>query len=277
MSSKICPKCGTANSADMAFCTNCGQSLSQSAPRTDEPPPTVFMNQPAVTNPNQPAMPPNVASMPPQPPKKGGKGWIYGLAGCLGLLLISGIGLAIVIALGIGGGVFDDSNTVSVSTSPTPAANKERKNSTPAEKPLTSGDTSGSLVKILESKKTVGAFNQIELNNVVTKDYFPEATGAAQATYKNNSEYVYLTVGQFESFEAAKKNFEDQLNGVKSGDGKVTYRDTASDGTVSAIYETKYEGSKLYFAEYCNTNKYCNRIHSANREALRSFIDDYAQ
>ncbi|HSK74579.1 MAG TPA: zinc ribbon domain-containing protein [Pyrinomonadaceae bacterium] len=290
MNNKICPKCGTANPADMSFCINCGQNLSAggNAPaRPDEPPPTVFMNQPKMTDPNNPMMPPNVGAIPPQPPaKKGGKGWIYALAGCFGLLLLSGVGLGILVLLGIGGGFFAASNNSSYpSPSPTPLSNTNRKNdstvvrkndSTPETTPPTNddgGDTSEYLVKILETRKSVGGFKQTDVKTVVTKDYFPQGIGAAQAAYQKGSNYVFLTIGQFVSVEEAKENFEGQLDGVKENGGKVTPLEPGADGTVSAIYER----GGFYFAEYCNTNKFCNRIHSENREALRSFISDYAK
>jgi hypothetical protein len=290
MNNKICPKCGTANPADMSFCINCGQNLSAggSTPaRLDEPPPTVFMNQPKVTDPNNPMLPPNVGAIPPQPPsKKGGKGWIYALAGCFGLLLLSGVGLGILVLLGIGGGLFATSNNSSYpSPSPTPSSNTNRKNdstvvrkndSTPETTPSPSddgGDTSEYLVKILEARKSVGGFNQTDVKTVVTKDYFPQGIGAAQAAYQKGKTYVFLTIGQFASVEEAKENFEGQLDGVKDGGGKVTPLEPGADGTVSAIYER----GGFYFAEYCNTNKFCNRMHSNNREALRSFITDYAK
>lgn len=293
MNNKICPKCGTANPADMSFCTNCGQTLAafggSPPPRPEEPPPTVFMNQPKVTNPNQPAVPPVVA-MPPQPPKKGGKGWLYALGGCFGLLLLSGIGLAVVLALGIGGAFLSSSNNSSnTSLNTTPSSNTTRKNdstvirkndSTPENTTSPSndgGDTSEYLVKILETRKSVGGFNQKDVKTVVIKDYFPQAIGAAQAAYQKGSNYVFLTIGQFTTVEDAKENFEDQLDGVKDKGGKVTPLEPGADGTVSAIYESSYEGNTFYFAEYCNTNKFCNRIHSNNRDALRSFVSDYAK
>lgn len=125
---------------------------------------------------------------------------------------------------------------------------------------------------ILEARSKVGSFDQTNVKGVATKDYFPRGEGAAQATYSNGSKYVYLTVGQFGSMDVAKNNFEDQLSGIKKNGGKVTYRNTAADGTISAIYESR----GYYFAEYCNTSNFCNRIHSDSRPALKSFFESYA-
>src|SRR5688500_14446684 len=107
MNNRICPKCGTNNPAEMSFCTNCGQTLTapmENAPqRSEEPPPTVFMNQPPPVTPRQPvaAPPQQISSTPPPPPKKSSKAWMFGVAGCLGLLVVSVVGLVIVgLALG---------------------------------------------------------------------------------------------------------------------------------------------------------------------------------
>ena len=283
MNNKICPKCGTANPADMSFCTNCGQALSAGAPAGtfEEPPPTVFINPTptAATNPVQPNVPPAVGAIPPQPPKKGGKGWLFALVGCLGLLILSGIGIAALAYLGMSSDLTGRTNNYTPSPTPntTPAnkTNSDNKNSRSDNSNQKTLDDSGSgdfLVTLLKARPTIATFDQTKAETVETDKYFPEATGAAQATYTDGSDYVYLTVGQFDSMDDAEKNFNDQMGGVKSNGGKVTYRNTAADGTISALYESK----GFYFAEYCNTNNYCNRIHSDDRQALKKFVDGYA-
>ncbi len=286
MSNQICPKCGTNNPAGMLFCSNCGQTLN--APPPEEPPPTVFISQPPPVIHNQPVFTPSapqVSSNP--PPKKSGKAWMFGIAGCLGLLVISVVGLVILVfALGYNSDILSEKKNTNINyPSPTPKTNS---NSKPVfnAKPLvsdspdinqtdddTDSDSDNFLVTILEARKQVGAFNQTSAKSLVTKDYFPQAEGAAQAEYSNGSKFVYLTVGSFGSLSAAKQNFNDQIQGIKSGGGKVTYENTASDGTISAIYNNK----GFYFAEYCNTNKFCNRIHSDNQAALKSFFEEYAK
>lgn len=288
MNNKICPKCGTANPFDMSFCTNCGQSLSASGSsgaaqgNADEPPPTVFINPTPtpVTNPIQPNIPPVIPSIPPQPPKKGGKGWLFALVGCLGLLILSGIGLAAAIFLGMNSNLVttaDNSYTTSTpsrNTSNNENAENRNSDSTNVKRNSTDDSDSGAfLVSILEARKQIGEFNQTSAESVETEKYFPEGTGAAQGSYTNGSKVVFLTVGQFDSQADAKRNFNDQISGVKSNGGKVTYQNTASDGTITAIYESR----GYYFAEYCNTNNFCNRIHSDDRQALKSFIDSYAE
>lgn len=348
MSIKICAKCGKENSAQMSFCSNCGNPLSApSAPPantskyTEDPPPTVFMGQsppkpndspfgqaggsgssnppnnpfntPPTPNspfgqagqnnpfgqpqqpqnnpfgqnpPNTPPFTPNVpspqfntpAANPPQPPKKSNKGLIFGAVGCLGLLVLSVVGLGIV-ALVFGDQIAGKNNNY---PSPTPYTNNTstaNTKSSPSTTPFgsnktTTGNDSDSdlLLSILESRKQVGSYNQTDAKTVVVGDYFPKGNGAAQASYANGSKYVYLTVGKFDSMDDAKANFDDQIRGIKANGGKVTYQNTASDGTISAIYEK----GGYYFAEYCNTNNYCNRIHSNNRDALRSFFESYA-
>jgi hypothetical protein len=327
MNTKVCPKCGRDNAAQMKFCSNCGQSLPDQAATNyqEDPPPTVFMGQPpprpqnppipppqqqspfdqpqqqnrqnppfqqsASNNPfNQPVAPnagfgqsnaPNnpqfsIPAPPPQPPKKSNKGLIFGAIGCLGLLVLSLFGA------GIAGLIFYNSSSTTLKSdypSPTPyssnsfVSNSSKDTTTSDDNSTTGTDSSTLLTTILESRKTVGSFNQTDVKSVVASEYFPEGTGAAQATYSNGKKYVYLTVGQFASTADSKKNFEDQIRGVKGNGGKVTYQNTASDGTISAIYEK----GGYYFAEYCNTNNYCNRIHSDNRDALKSFFGSYAK
>lgn len=298
MNNRICPICGTSNPAGMSFCTNCGQALNtppENTPqRPEEPPPTVFMNQPPPTSPSrQPTAPPpspQISMNPPQPPKKSGKAWMFGIAGCLGLLVISVVGLVIVgFALGYSDWFTKKDDPYRDNPTPTPrsntnsvfnskpvvsnTANTSRTDSTETTSTDDDTDSSAMLVSILESRKQVGSFNQTEAKSLVTKDYFPLADGAAQAEYSNGSKYVYLTVGKFSSLDVAKENFNDQIAGIKSNGGKVTYENTASDGTISAIYNNK----GFYFAEYCNTSAFCNRIHSNDQAALRNFFENYAK
>lgn len=339
MNSKVCPKCGNPNSAQMSFCSNCGTPLNTPTANkpnfSEDPPPTVFMGQappkpgdspfgqssssgqsnspnnpfntpqppnspfgqpppqntpfgqqqntppftPNVPNVQNPPFTPMPASVPPQPPKKSNKGLIFGAVGCLGLLVISVVGLGVV-ALVFGDQLTGKNNNY---PSPTPYTNNTstaNTKSSPSTTPFGSNKTSTGndsdsdlLLSILESRKQVGSYNQTDAKTVTVGDYFPKGNGAAQATYANGSKYVYLTVGKFDSMDEAKDNFNDQISGVKANGGKVTYQNTASDGTISAIYEK----GGYYFAEYCNTNNYCNRIHSNNRDALRAFFQEYAK
>lgn len=304
MSNRICPKCGTSNPADMSFCSNCGQTLNVPVEnvtgRSEEPPPTVFMNQPTPTSPHQPVFTtPQISSNPPQPPKKNSKALMFGVIGCLGLLVVSVVGLAIAgLALGYSDIFSKKEEPYRDFPTPTPKSNSnsvsnskpvisdtrntkktDSTNTSPTDSTDTSptdddgSDSSAFLVTVLESRKQVGSFNQTSAKSLVTKDYFPLAGGAAQAEYSNGSKYVYLTVGKFSSLSVAKENFSDQIKGIKSGGGKVTYENTADDGTISALYNNK----GYYFAEYCNPNNFCNRLHSDNQAALKSFLEDYAK
>ena len=217
---------------------------------------------------------------------------MFGVAGCLGLLVVSVVGLAVIgLALGYSD-IFSKKDepyrdfptpsptqkTNSNSVFNTRLSNSDSTNTTETDTNDTTStdDDTGSgdfLVSILEERKQVGSFNQVSAKSLVTKDYFPRADGAAQAAYSNGSKNVFLTVGKFSSLDAAKENFKDQITGIKSNGGKVTYENTASDGTISAIYNNK----GFYFAEYCNTNLFCNRIHSDNQAALKSFFESYAK
>lgn len=286
MDHKICPQCGTANPESMSFCSNCGQSLRASGenqPRSaQEPPPTVFIGQ---TPQQQRFEQPKPAFSAPPPTKKGGKGWIFAVAGCLGLLIVSVVGLGIlafVFGTDMLGKKSGDYPTPKPNTNAVLNSKQSDSDSTNSKTDLTNSfksddntDSSSTnlLVKILEARKTVGPFNQTYAKSLVTKDYFPLANEAAQAEYSNGSNNVYLTVGKFDSLDVAKRNFNDQIQGVKSGGGKITYQNTAADGTISAIYNNK----GYYFAEYCNTNNFCNRIHSDSQSALKSFFENYAK
>ncbi len=228
---------------------------------------------------NQPIAPQFSTPAPPaQPPAKSNKGLIFGAIGCLGFLVLSVVGATI---FGFAYYGSSGSSRTSYDTpTPTPysagnsSSNTSKNNtSTSNSNTLTDTPSSNLLTTILESRKAVGSFNQTTVKAVVASEYFPEGTGAAQATYSDGSKNVFLTVGQFGSMDDTKKNFEDQIRGVKSNGGKVTYQNTASDGTISAIYEK----GGYFFAEYCNTNKFCNRIHSNNRDALKSFFASYAK
>lgn len=339
MNDKICIKCGTSNSAEMRFCSNCGQALSAPpAEKTSfqqEPPPTVFMGQAppkpgespfgqsgqsnppgspftppppntpfgqpqsppppqqqqqapsfgqpqqnAPFTPNVPGVPNPQFSTPPPPPAKSNKGLIFGAIGCIGLLVISVIGIGI-IGLAFSDDIFGTAKNNKTTASPSPfSSNSTTANTktptaspTPFSSPTDSSDSSSLLLSILESRKEVGSYNQTDAKIVPVKDYFPKGNGAAQATYSSGGKYVFLTVGKFDSMGDAKENFNDQISGVKANGGKVTYQNTAADGTISAIYEK----GGFYFAEYCNTNNYCNRIHSNNRDALRAFFQEYAK
>lgn len=337
MNTKICPKCGKDNAAQMKFCSNCGQNLPDAATmsRPEEPPPTVFMGQappkpqsPPIPPPNQsPPQPqspfgqqpppqqqnapnnpfgqqtppnnpfgqqsaqnnpfgqqsapkapnqPQFSTPPPpaQPPKKSNKGLIFGAIGCLGLLVLSAVGL------GIAGIFYYGSDSARNYPSPTPYASNTFSSNSSSSNTASNTNSTGTdstsstlLTAILESRKTVGAFKQTDVKSVVVSEYFPEGTGAAQASYSNGSKNVFLTVAQFSSMDDAKKNFNDQIRGVKSNGGKVVYENTASDGTISAIYEK----GGYYFAEYCNTNNFCNRIHSNSRDSVKSFLEAYAK
>lgn len=208
----------------------------------------------------------------------------------MGLLIVSVVGLGIVVfALGYSDllGKKDESNRDFPTPSPTQRTNSNSvfntrlsdsgnttRTDTDDATPTDDDPDSGAfLVSILESRKQVGRFNQTSAKSLATKDYFPLATGAAQAEYSNGSKYVYLTVGKFSSLDAAKDNFDDQIDGIKANGGQVTYENTASDGTISAIYNNK----GFYFAEYCNTSAFCNRIHSNDQAALKNFFENYAK
>jgi hypothetical protein len=90
MNEKICSKCGKANSAEMSFCLNCGNSLATSvAPGTNplDSAPTVFI-------PNKSTEPVFQPLVPNRPAKKSGTGFwlaVVGGTALIGLLLVAGV------------------------------------------------------------------------------------------------------------------------------------------------------------------------------------------
>jgi hypothetical protein len=99
---KICPRCQKTYTDDnLNFCLDDGVVLQQAGGGGNEPQPTVFMNQPPATNPqnaatSQPTIQPQWNTAPQQyggPPKKSSKAWIW-------VLLILGL---VIVVCGIGG------------------------------------------------------------------------------------------------------------------------------------------------------------------------------
>src|SRR5215831_20871864 len=93
---KICPRCQRTYTDDnLNFCLDDGVVLQQAAAGQQEPPATVFMNQPPSTDPrvaqqSQPTVQPAWNTAPQQfgqPPKKSSKAWIWVLL-ILGLVVI---------------------------------------------------------------------------------------------------------------------------------------------------------------------------------------------
>jgi hypothetical protein len=104
---KICPRCQKTYTDDnLNFCLDDGVVLQQQTPAGNEPPETVFMNQPPATNPN-PVMTsqPSVQQPPPpawntapqqygggQPKKKSSKAWIWALLVLALVVVVCGSG-----------------------------------------------------------------------------------------------------------------------------------------------------------------------------------------
>lgn len=196
--------------------------------------------------------------------------WVGGLIGCLGLLFLGGIGVVALIAIsGASPGNpanTSNSNKINISNTgyPTPYST-----SSPTDLPLT--DPGDDLLDIFNDKKDIGKFRQVSSQIVPVETYFPFAQSAALASYHNGSRYVTVAIGKFDSFENAKKNFDDQFTNTKANGGKTQLLPVGKDGTINGVYQIK----KNFYAEYCTTSAFCYRLVSTDAKALETFIKDF--
>ncbi len=268
MNSSICPKCGTQNVPGMAFCSNCGQSLAGSAPQSNasDLPPTMLSYKPSGFTPPQSSFTaaPNFS---PPPAKKGGKGLLFGLLGCSGLLLISLVGgLAAGIVLWQRSEVLPSPSPYTLDSNSNINNSNQSLNNSNSNVALNTGGAGETMLAELQKAKQIGAFRQTDARIVNAKDYFPLATDAVQATYTNGSQNVYWTIGKFSSSEDTRSDFDTQVTNVK-GSGGTIYTNSSKNGTHSAVYKNNKD---YYFVETAASDN-GSRIHSSDRAALLSF------
>jgi hypothetical protein len=251
MNQNKCPQCNLLNDANMSFCTGCGSvmfSIGQAGTPTVEKRielPTVDLNV------NKPKT--SVNSM----------WWIAGLIGCFGIL---GIGLLGVLGLAFFSISKSNSNQ-NLANSPINISNKRIENSN-----SNSGQTeAGDLIEILQERKEVGKFKQLQITAVNPVDYFPYAKHAVQTSYHNGSRYISVSIGKFENFDDAKKNFDEQFANVKKKGGKAQILETAADGTINGVHQVK----NFFTAEYCTKSAFCYRMASNNPKALKDFLENF--
>lgn len=239
----------------MVFCTNCGNKIGTSIQAEIPTAPKVQLTdpirQPMVTTP---------------PKSSNTKFWVGGLLGCLGLMLLSGIGIIALIAISNSASNTSNSNKIYISNTGYPTANPTPD---PTDLPLT--DPGSDLLDIFNDKKEVGKFRQINSQIVPVETYFPFAQSAALASYHNGSRYVTVAIGKFDTFENAKKNFDDQFTNTKKNGGKTQILPVGKDGTINGVYQIK----KNFYAEYCTTSAFCYRLVSTDAKALETFIKGF--
>lgn len=246
-----CKKCNFLNDPSMKFCLSCGNEIFSEAQSTI---PTVENIQIPQQN--------NLAAT----GRSGSKYWIVGLLGCLGVLGLGIIGIILLAAISssnIGKNVATNSQNV---------ANNSNTPSTPEVKTNKSDSEIGNeLLEILKDRPEAGKFKQLTANLVNKNDYFPLAKAAAQATYHNGSRYVAVSIGKFENFDDAKKNFDEQFANVKKRGGKTQILETSADGTINGVHQFK----GTFSAEYCTKSAFCYRMASKDALALKNFIEKF--
>lgn len=265
MNISICPRCGVKNSPEMAFCTNCGQSLA--APAALQP--DARQMPPNYSPPAAPSQAPTVA-MPATAPAKSSKGLIFGLLGCGGLLVLSLVGLII-------GGVFIGLKDVGQSNS---KANNSKANDSNTGSSISNSriyNSNGISIEQLESAaldemrglKQVGAFRQTDVKTVPAGDAYPSASEAVQVTYQNGKQSVISTAAQFASNEAAIADFDARMKNVKDSGGKI-YNNMSQEGNKGSAYKYK----DYYFIEACG-EAVCWRNYSSELNAVKNFAVNF--
>jgi hypothetical protein len=263
-----CQNCNVINAPNMNFCTSCGSKIvlvAQSSIPTIE---NLAVGQQKFQQQNLPAK-----------SKSSSKLWIFGLLGCFGLLGIGVIGVAFVVVVSqsdFGNKVSNNNQNANKSVL---LANKntnkiislDNSKSVVEEETKTIKSDGNDLLDIFNDRKEVGKFKQLSANIVEVNDFFPVAQDAAQASYHNGSRYVAVSIGKFENFDDAKKNFNEQFANVKKKGGRTQILETAADGTINGVYQVK----GIFTAEYCTKSAFCYRMASKDPKALKSFIEKF--
>lgn len=253
MNNLICPRCGVQNPSEMSFCSNCGQSLA-ALPSYQ---PNVRLIPPQYSPPSRTP----TVSLSPTATAKSGKGLIFALLGCGGLLVISLTGLVV-------GGVFlnrqSNSNAI-VSNANSVISNSRISNSNV----VTNNGGDSAALDEMRSLKQVGAFKQTDVKTVPAADFYPSASEVAQVTYSNGRQTVVSTAAQFPSYDSAFADFDARMKNVKDGDGKI-YNNLSKDGAKGSAYKYK----EYYFVEACGEGV-CWRNYSSELNAVKSFAVNF--
>lgn len=277
MNSVRCSNCGFENPPGMAFCTNCGNSLTgQNAnpvfPRKDSGSSTLLPNAQPVA-------------------KKGGFGKnaaIFGGIGCLALLLGGGIALfGLLYYIGSNEIASTNTNYNQIANNATVAnRNSVNRNASinsnveanirssdggaPSDNAATASDEQ-EMRALLSSQ--IGQYEQqgeIEDGNA-TEDY-PGADKIVKSMYAKKNKKVAVILAKFSSPAAAKSSFGYFLGGFKSagakiaGQQKVRNKNGVETGEL-AFYSYKNVHETMFYAD-----KYGFRIVAPDRQSLVEFV-----
>ncbi len=256
MNQNRCENCGFLNPPNMNFCTSCGNEVVRPAQSSIPTIQKTLADFPTVDQSD--------------PQKKGNsssKFWIIGLLLCAGLIGVSVVGVALILVISNAGGLTNQNVNISNN-------NKrivENNSNTPANKIIENNDAGAELFDILSDRKEVGKFTQLTRSIVDVNEFFPHAKAAAQASYHNGSRYVALSIGKFENFDDAKKNFDEQFANVKKKGGKTQILPVAADGTINGVFQVK----GVFTAEYCTKSAFCYRMASKDAKSLKAFLESF--
>jgi hypothetical protein len=257
MNKIACGNCNFLNEANMNFCTSCGKLIGTVAQSSV---PTVakvaILQQKTEVYPIV-----NKSSS--------SKLWIGGLLGCFGILVLLSAAIAFLATYSLSG-ITDSISNTSRNYNVTPSNSNQ--------KPIISETSEGKkkefekdLLDVLKDRKEAGKFKQMTANVVNKDDFFPIAKAAVQSSFHNGSRYVALSIGKFDNFEDAKKNFDQQFSNVKKKGGKTQILETAIDGTINGVHQLK----DTFTAEYCTKSAFCYRMASTDPKALKDFIENF--
>jgi hypothetical protein len=263
-----CANCSFLNASNMNFCTSCGKGIFPTAQSSIPTVEKVVIAQDGIQQRNF-------------APKSGSnsKFWIGGLLGCLGLVGLVAIGAVFL-------SIFSQLNSGSLTTNNNQNTNKtvqikngkkdetvsvDNSKTTPDDEIKTDKSDSSDLIEILKDHQEVGKFKQLTAKVVNVDEFFYYAKDAANSSYHNGSQYVSLTIGRFENFDDAKKNFNEQFANVKKKGGRTQILETSIDGTINGVYQAK----GFFTAEYCTKSSFCYRMVSKDPKALKYFIENF--
>jgi hypothetical protein len=252
-----CANCGLLNAPNMNFCTGCGKKI-------------VLVTQSEVQTVEKFAIATDKNQSTTKASKSGSKMWLFGLFGCFGLVFLVAIGAVLL-------SMYSLSTVGETSSNTNKNANNKKVDPVSLTNSKSNSNTEISdetdLIEILNEHKEAGKFKQLTAKVVKTDEFYYYANAAAQSTYHNGSQYVSLTIGRFENFDDAKKNFDEQFANVKKKGGKTQILETSADGTINGVYQVK----DIFTAEYCTKSAFCYRMVSKDAKSLKYFIENFVR
>jgi hypothetical protein len=258
-----CGNCNFLNEPSMSFCTSCGNRIflpTQSGIPTVE---KNLSNFPTVRQESSVTKSSGSSKL-----------WIGGLSGCLGLIILSVIGIGLLGIMSFPGAKSEVAN-INQNANKSGQVNKDKQKEANvadnSEANKSGNDDEKELIEILKDRKEAGKFKQLEVKTVDVEDFFPYAKAAAQTSYHDGSKYISVAIGKFNNFDDTKKNFDEQFANVKKKGGKSQILETSVDGTINGVYQVK----GVFTAEYCTKSAFCYRMVSKDPKSLKYFIENF--